>query len=522
MSTHDSVILDGRGLTPAAVDAVAGGGASVTLEDEARERNAAAARAVTDLLEQGEPIYGVTTGVGGFRSRAVPPDERPAQQLRLLRSHACGAGRLLPPDQVRAAMVVRANQLGAGGAGVSDELLGALVDALNAEFVPAAHELGSLGTGDLTVLAEIGLALLGEGRAWRGDELVSAETALAEARLTPPVLGPRDGIALMSSGAATIGHAALVASRSERLLEAGLRVAALSFMAAAADPVVLDARVQAARPHPGQVEVAARLREQLGSDSAAMRRKPGTPIQDPYPFRALPQVEGATLDALRALEEVLSVELNAAGENALIDAAAPAALPTANFHGGSLALALDRLRAALAQSVSLGAARVSAMLDPGLMGLPAALSSDPGPSSGAMMLEYTAHAAAADVRARAAPVATGTTSVGAGVESHASFAPLAARLADEALDAATVAVATELVVAVRALRMRGYEPSGTPVADLFAAAAARLEEDLGDRALNEDVEAARRLVTEGDVAAAPAAGSRPSSRRAGADAPSQP
>jgi histidine ammonia-lyase len=494
------LVLDGHSLTTAGVRAVARGGATVALDEAAIARNAAAASAVADLLERGEPMYGVTTGVGGFRSRAVPAADRPGQQLRLLRSHACGAGRVLPPEQVRAAMVVRANQLGAGGAGVSDELLRALVDALNAGFVPVAHELGSLGTGDLTALAEIGLALLGEGKAWHGDTLVSAETALAEARLAPPSLGPRDGIAFMSSGAATIGHAALVATRAGRLLEAGLRVAALSFMASGADPVVLDARVHSARPHPGQLQFAARLRQQLGTAAGATAREPGTPIHDPYPFRALPQVEGVTLEALSALESVLSVELNAAGENALIDPAAPAALPTANFHTGSLAVALDRLRAALAQSCSLGASRVSAMLDPGLMGLPAALSTDPGPSSGAMIVEYTAHAAAADVRARAAPVSTQTTTVGGGVESHASFAPLAARMAEEALDSATVAVATELVVAVRALRMRGHEPSESPAGELFAAAAARLDPDLSDRALIEDIEAARLLVIEENAA----------------------
>jgi histidine ammonia-lyase len=130
------------------------------------------------------------------------------------------------------------------------------------------------------------------------------------------------------------------------------------------------------------------------------------------------------------------------------------------------------------------------------MGLPAALSSDPGSSSGAMMLEYTAHAAAADVRVRATPVATLTTTVGGGVESHASFAPFAARLAQEALDSARTAIATELVLAVRALRMRGLEPSGTDAGDLFAEAAARLDANLGDRALNADVEAARRLLFE--------------------------
>ena len=229
------MILDGRGLTPGDVDAVARGGAKVVLDDGARERNSAAAGVLNELLGRGEPVYGVTTGVGPFRTRPVPPEQRSDQQRRLLRSHASGGGPVLAPERVRAAMVVRANQLGAGGAGVSDALLDALVDALNDDFTPVAHEVGSLGTGDLTVLAEIALGLV---------DHYSVE------------LGPRDGIAFMSSNAEAIGHAALVATSAARLLDGALGVAALSFLGAGADPVVLDARVHDARPHPGQVAVA--------------------------------------------------------------------------------------------------------------------------------------------------------------------------------------------------------------------------------------------------------------------------
>ena len=318
------------------------------IAEDARARNAAAAEAVSALLGDGAPMYGVTTGVGALRLRGVPPGERADNQLRLLRSHAGGAGRPVPAELVRAAMAVRANQLGAGGAGVSDSLLEAVVAALNAGLVPFARELGSLGTGDLTVLAEIGLALLGEGRVWRGTELQASGRALAEAGLAIPSLGPRDGLAFMSSGAASIGHGALVAVDADRLLAASLAVAALSFCAADADRVVLDPRVHAARPHPGQIEVAARMRELLGGSATARRDDDRAGVPDP--FRALAQVEGAMLDALRALDTVLAVELNAAAENALIDAGPPpAALANGNFHAGRLALGLDHLRAAVAQ-----------------------------------------------------------------------------------------------------------------------------------------------------------------------------
>lgn len=480
MDDAGTVTLDGRSVTFAEVEAVARGGASVRLDDAAVERNAAAARALEELLERGQPVYGVTTGVGPFRTRDVPPAERGEQQLLLLRSHAAGGGPLLSREQVRATMAVRANQLGAGGAGVSDALLEALVTALNEDLVPTAHGIGSLGTGDLTILAEVALALIDE---------YSLE------------LGPRDGIGFMSSNAASIGHASLVTASARRLLDGAQRVAALCFLAAAADPIVLDPRVHEARPHAGPAKVSAWLRELLGEDTAraVAASRADSPIQDPYPFRALPQVAGATRDAVDLLEHVLEVELNAAAENALIDPAGPAVIPNANFHAGALALALDGFRAALAQSSSLGAARVTAMLDPSLTGLPRMLASDAGSGSGAMMLEYTAHAAAAEVRVLAAPVTAQTTAVGGSVESHASFALLAARMAEQAVEAGSVATATELVVAIRALRMRGVVPSGIPAAELYERAVPVLDPDMTDRPLADDVEAARRLLFEAAV-----------------------
>jgi histidine ammonia-lyase len=217
--------------------------AKVELAPEARERNDAARQAVATLLARGDALYGATTGVGALRAYRVPKKDRERYALSLLRSHACGAGRPLAPELVRAAMATRANQIGAGGAGVADELLEGLVGALNAGLVPFTRELGSLGTGDLTGLADIALALLGEGQVWRGEELIDAATAFSEAGVAPGRLGPRDGLAFISSNAVTIGQAALLVVDAGRLLDAWLSVAALSFEAAAADPVVVDARI---------------------------------------------------------------------------------------------------------------------------------------------------------------------------------------------------------------------------------------------------------------------------------------
>jgi len=189
---------------------------------------------------------------------------------------------------------------------------------------------------------------------------------------------------------------------------------------------------------------------------------------------------------------VLARELNSRPENALIHEGR--ALPTGNFHAAELGAALDALRAAFAHSASLIAGRVSAILDPRMSGLSPFLAADPGPDSGHMMLEYTAHAAAAEIRSLATPMAVQSVWASLGVESHASLAATAARRSAEMLEAMDVLVATELVVAMRALRMAGRVPAGAGVQPLFEAAAGALPADLDDRAFGEDVEAARQLL----------------------------
>jgi histidine ammonia-lyase len=482
------IVLDGCSLTPAAVAAVARRGEEVELAPEARERNRAAYKAIAVWLEHDQPLYGATTGVGALRDTRVAESEREQFQWNLLRSHAVAAGAAVPAELVRAGMVVRANQLGAGGAGVTPELLDALLAAINAGVVPVAHELGSLGTGDLPALAEIALALLGEGRVWHAGQPVPAP---------PPAhrteLGRRDALGFMSSNALTAGHAALISVDGRALCSAWLAVAALSFEALQADPVVLDERVQAARGAPGQTKVARRMRELLAGSQIHAARGDRL-VQDPYPFRVLPQVDGVTLDALTALEGVLARELNARAENALIDHGE--ALPNGNFHAAELAAALDALRAALAQSASLSAARVSALLDPRMTGLTPFLAGEPGLGSGVMMLEYTAHAAAAEARALTGSMAGQTVWASLGVESHASLAPIAARHTERVLEAVRVLIATELAVTMRALTLAEREPAGAGTRSLFALARDVLPVGLEDRRFGEDVRLAAGVLAD--------------------------
>jgi histidine ammonia-lyase len=481
------VVLDGATLAPDAVVAAARQRAPVRLAGEARARNARARETIGQLLERGQPLYGASTGVGALRDFAVQAIKREQLQWNLLRSHAVDAGPALPEEVVRAGMVVRANQLGAGGAGVAPELLDGLVRALAREEAPCVRALGSLGTGDLPGLARIALAVLaGEGSDAPGAGGVR--------------LGLRDAVGFLSSNAITAGHACLLAHDIAAVHGSGLAVAALSFAAVAADPVVLAPEVQAARGGAGQAAVAARLRELLG---AAGRAGTGAPhsaascgvaaaaVHPAYPFRVIPQVDGVSAQALAELRRVLARELNARAENALIDAGA--AWPNGNFHAADLAAALDALRAALAQSASLIAARISALLEPRISGLTPFLARQPGVESGMMMLEYTGHCAAAEIRSLALPMAAQAVSASLGVESHASLAATSARRLAEQIEPLRVLVASELVVALRALELSGRRPGGESLA-LYERARRALPTGLGDRPFGDDVQAALALL----------------------------
>ncbi len=491
-----SLPLDGRRLTPARVARIAIGYEPTHLTRRALERNREAVATAHRLLADGIVVYGRNTGVGGLLDDDVASASASEHSRRLLRSHASGTGSLLSAEVARATLVVRANQLGAGGGGIEPRLLQALVGALNAGLAPALHEIGSLGIGDVTSLAEVGLALLGEGR-WLGD-----------APSPPPApIGAGDAIVLMSSNAATLGEAAVATHRLDMVLRSAEAVAALAFVAARGDPVVLDERVQAARPHPGQGAVARHLRELIGTGLPPVRR------QDPLCLRCLPQVHGAVRDAHTDLGGVLAVELNAAGENPLLDARSGEALTSGNFHGAPLTLSLDQVRAAIAQTASQAVQRVSLLLDGRTPGLPPFLAADEPGSSGAMMLEWTAHAALAELRATAAPVVVGSSVVSRGQEDHVSSASQAARQLSRTVERYVTVLAVELVVAIRALRLAGVEPPTDAGREVARIASEELPSDLHDRELSTDLHVAGELLRSGALGSA-ALGVTPRGRQA--------
>jgi histidine ammonia-lyase len=476
------LVVDGTTMSCAAVAAVARPGTRVAVAPEGRAR-AAAAHAGALAAVGGGAFYGRTTGVGANSAVAVAPGS--GHGLRLLRSHAGGAGEPASPEVARGALAVRLNQLAAGGSGADPAWLEAVAAALNAGLTPEFPVLGAIGTGDLTGLAATALALIGE-RPWR-----SPDGPLTRA-LLPPSVADADALAFLSSNAVTLAAAALAHQDLAGLLDAALQVAALSHVALSGSAQPYAQAVQAARPHPGQAATARRLRELLGPDAEA----PGARVQDPYGLRALPQVHGPAVDALGQLERVLATELNAAAENPLIDLAGRRVLHNGNFHGAYLALALDAARLAVCADAALSPARLAALTDPGRTGLRPFLAGGPDGSSGIMILEYTASAALAELRMLAAPASLGTAVLSRGAEEHAAFSPQAARAAAAMVPRLRTMLACELVAAVRGLRQRAVAPSGAQLRAVYDQCRELLPADDGDHPLDVDVAAAERVIAD--------------------------
>jgi histidine ammonia-lyase len=477
MSDSSRIRIDGTSLRCADVVRVARRSASVELDDAAVARAEKAYELAVDIGAK-RAVYGRTTGVGANRHTVVDPDAADQHGLRLLRSHAGGTGDPLPDSIVRSTLTIRLNQLAAAGSGVHPRLLHALETALRVGALPMVHSRGAIGTGDLTALAEIALTLAGQ-RPW------------AVGSLDPVAISPGDALAFISSNAATLAEAVLTWHDLRRLLDASHVVAALSFCALGGSPEAFSERVHAARPHPGSVRCAAEMRRLLLADGEL---PVGRRIQDPFGLRAFPQVNGPALDAADALERVLTIDLNAAAENPLIDIDSGEAYHHGQFSTSYLALTLDHQRAALHHVAELSAARLSDLVEPDLTGLAPFLAAGPAGSSGIMILEYVAHDALGQLRHSAAPVTLGTAVISRGLEDHASFSTQAVRSTSAAVNAYRTVLACELLAAVRALRLSGVTLPQAPVAAAFAHSAQQLPHIEEDHPLSEEVAQAELLV----------------------------
>ena len=517
-ATVEPIVLTGAALTIADVETVARRGVGAVLDPSARARMQEARDVVEGLVSSGAVVYGVTTGFGDLATVSIPPEDTERLQENVLMSHAAGVGQPFPREIVRAMLLLRANTLSLGHSGCRPLLVDRLLAFLDAGIHPVVPEQGSLGaSGDLAPLAHLALPLIGRGQVEFRGSVVPAMIALREVGLEPLVLQAKEGIALLNGTQMMGAIGALLLADADRLARTASVAAAMSVEALLGTDVAFAAAYQLARPHPGQIAVAAELRHLL-RDSGLQQRHHGLThkVQDPYSLRCVPQVHGAVRDALDHLRRVLDIELNSATDNPLVfpggGGVDPAAIATGggvvisggNFHGEPIALALDFAKLALAELGSISERRTALLVDARLNGgLPAFLGASSGVDSGMMIYQYTAAALASENKVLAHPASADSIPTSANQEDHVSMGSVAARHARTVLEHVERILAIELLVAAQALDLRLARPEGqgaapgAGVAEALSRVRARVRHLDGDREPGPDIAEATALVHEG-------------------------
>jgi histidine ammonia-lyase len=392
--------IDGNSLTLPDVVRVARSRAPVTLDDQARARMQRVRDIVDRKLASGEAVYGVNTGFGKLSDVAIPADRLKDLQVNLVRSHAAGVGPLLPEEEVRAMMLLRANVLAKGHSGVRPELADLLLAMLNSGLFPPVPEQGSVGaSGDLAPLSHLALSMLGEGDLCTGNRRGPAAELLAERGLRAVELGPKEGVALANGTQAHTAVAALALHDAHVLWHTAHVAGAMSLEALMGTPVAFDERIHAARGQEGQIRSAALLRALLADSEIRESHREGDPrVQDAYALRCMPQVHGPVDDLLRFADDIVGRELNAATDNPLVFEDG-SLISGGNFHGQAVAMVLDMLAIGMTNLAVIAERRIDRLVHPDLnQGLPPFLTQDAGASSGYMIAQVTAAALASECK----------------------------------------------------------------------------------------------------------------------------
>ncbi len=494
-----SIVLTGEDLTLADVWDVAVHGLPAELADRARDRM----RAARELLDSmhGEHTYGVNTGFGRFVSEHVPDELAEELQLRLLRSHACGVGDPYPQEVVRAAMLLRANALAKGYSGAHVTTVELLVECLNRGVLPVVPSRGSVGaSGDLAPLAHLALPLVGEGEAVvEGERLAGAE-ALGRVGLEPIRLASKEGLSLVNGTQFMAAMAALGVVRARRLARTADLACALSLESLQGSRTSFTPAVHRSRPLKGQGEAAGNVWRLLEGSAIIESHRWCDKVQDAYSLRCAPQVHGACRDLLDYAEATVAVELNSATDNPLVLVEEGEIVSAGNFHGQSLAFALDVLAMAAAELASISERRTERLVNPSLSeGLPPFLVQEGGLNSGFMIPQYVAASLVSENKVLAHPASVDSIPTSAGQEDHVSMGNAAGLKALVVLGNAERALAIELLAGAQAIEFLAPLRPGDGVRAVHALMRTLSERLVEDRSLSADIERVADAIRSGAV-----------------------
>ncbi|HEY7955491.1 MAG TPA: histidine ammonia-lyase [Polyangia bacterium] len=467
-----------------------------------------AARAVVERIQRGgdaaPAVYGVNTGFGFLADVRISAEQIRDLQRNLIRSHAAGVGPALAEPVVRAMMLLRAEVLALGHSGVRAEVADLLCAMLARNVVPVVPAKGSVGaSGDLAPLAHLALVVMGEGEARFEGELMPGRDALVRAGLQPLVFEAKEGISLVNGTQCMTAIGALALLEAEDAARLADVVGALSLEALKGTPRAFDPRIQALRPHPGQAASARNLCRLLAGSGIVESHKDCGKVQDPYSLRCMPQVHGASRDALGYARQVLEREASSATDNPLVFSETNELISGGNFHGQPVAIALDLAGIAAAELANISERRIEQLVNPHLSsGLPPFLTAQSGLNSGYMMAQVSAAALVSENKILAHPASVDSIPSSAGREDHVSMGVHAADKLARIVDNVRNVLAIELLCAAQGVDLRAPARPNAALAAAHAVVRAQVPHVESDRPVYRDIAAVRALLDDGSIASA--------------------
>ena len=451
-----TLILDGHSLTISDfVEYAEQSHISIALSEKAKIAMQKSRDIIEKWVYSGEIIYGITTGFGEFSNVVIPKDRIEQLQENLIISHSAGIGQYLERHIVRGMMILRINALAKGCSGIRISTVETLIAMLKHDLIPAVPSQGSVGSsGDLAPLSHIALALIGKGEILNPDGTLSPSgEAMKSCGIEPVTLQAKEGLALINGTQMMTSLGAFAVHRAKRLVDLADLSGALSIDALRGTDTAFDERIHAVRGFQGQLKTASRLRAFLkNSEIRASHREGDGMVQDAYSLRCMPQVHGASRDAITYVEQVISTELNSANDNPLIFADDASHLEGGNFHGQPIALALDFLAIACAELGNISERRTERMVNGALSnGLPRFLAKDGGLQSGMMIAQYTAAALVSENKVLCHPASIDSIPTSANQEDHNSMGSISARKVHVILDHLESIIAIEMLCAIRGI-----------------------------------------------------------------------
>lgn len=452
--SKQKVILTGNNLTIEDVIAVARNNAEVVIPEKVKQQVQANWDAIAQMLDEGQIMYGLNTGIGGFGNVIINKEKAAELSLRMLRAHAAGYGKPVPKDVAKAALLLRCNVLAKGYSGVRLKLFMTMIEMINKNVIPVIYEKGSVGTsGDLAPLAQMGLVIIGEGEAYYRGKRMSGAEAMKKASIKPIKLAYREGLAIINGSQLMTAIAALNIYDAERLIKQAEVSAAMTIDVLNCVQKAYDARYHAVRPFKGQNESAENLRRLIeGSDILKQKKKN---VQNAYSLRSVPQVSGACRDALDYIRKITEIEMNSVADNPIFFTKEKLCLTGSNFHGCPIGYTQDLLGIVITDLGSIAERRTNNLMDPACSGdLPAFLVKSAGLDSGLMIAQYTQAALVSENKILASPASVDSIPVSANQEDHVSMGTIAARKATEIIRNAEAVIAIELLAACQAYEFR--------------------------------------------------------------------